>query len=96
MELLATTYAFGGLKLRLEPKSNFFASILFNYGYYKLENFLVIDEIVTDEEITQSGAIMGTGIELGMMTRIGPAHFTAEYNILENRTNFTLHLGYVF
>jgi len=95
-ELAVTSYAFSGIKLRLAPKPNIFASAMVNYGRFKANSFLQVieEESITSEAI--SGNMIGVGGELGFITPIGPGRFTAEYNTEQKRANFSLHLGYAF
>lgn len=95
-ELAVTSYAFSGLKLRIEPKKNIFTAILFNYGRFKANpNIQVIDEETIISEALED-EIIGVGGELGFNTPLGPGRITAEYNLTETRANFSLHLGYRF
>ena len=95
-ELAVTSYAFSGAKLRLEPKPNIFASILLNYGRYKAKEHLRVLEETTFQTEETDGNIIGIGGEFGFITPIGPGRLTAEYNLIETRANFSLHLGYFF
>ncbi|MEM6320981.1 MAG: patatin-like phospholipase family protein [Bacteroidota bacterium] len=95
-ELAVTAYALSRIKLRFQPKPNVYTSLMFNYGQYQADSYLrVVEE---ESNITESldNDIMGLGGELGFITPLGPGRVTAEYNLLENRTNFSLHLGYAF
>jgi len=95
-ELAVTSYAFSGIKLRLQPKPNIYASAIFNYGQFKANSFLQVveEESVISEAI--SDKIIGVGGEFGFITPLGPGRFTAEYNTEQKRANFSLHLGYAF
>ena len=95
-ELAVTSYAFSGIKMRLEPKENIFAAAMINYGKYKAKEFLLVvdEESVLSRSISES--ILGVGGEIGFITPLGPGRMTAEYNLKENRANFSLHLGYAF
>lgn len=95
-EAAVTSYAFSGVKVRLEPKENIFASLMFNYGQYKSKSFLQVvdEETILSRPVTET--IIGIGGEFGFITPIGPGRFTAEYNLEELRANFSLHLGYWF
>ncbi|MEL6863541.1 MAG: patatin-like phospholipase family protein [Bacteroidota bacterium] len=92
----ATSYAFSGVNLRLEPSEGYFISLLYNYGYYEAKQFDVVEEEGITTVAPSDGPIMGTGIDLGVLTRAGPANMTVEYNILDNNFNFALHMGYWF
>ena len=95
-ELTVTSYALSGIKLRLEPKPNIFASVMFNYGKYKADEFVQVIDRATVNSVSVSDKIIGIGGELGFITPLGPGRFTAEYNLEETRANFSLHLGYAF
>jgi len=95
-ELAVTRYALSGIKLRLEPKPNIYASAMFNYGSYKANEFIQVIDRNTITSTAVSKKIIGVGGELGFITPIGPGRFTAEYNLEETRANFSLHLGYAF
>jgi len=96
MERPATAYAFSTLKFRFEPKENLFASLITNFGYYDVKNFLVSSETGTTESESSRDRILGSGIELGYMTPLGPIKLDAQYNFYTKRPNFALHMGYVF
>ena len=96
MAVPVTAYALGGIKYRFEWMPDLFASAIVNYGYYQLRDFSVINSIPTQNVQKENASIFGAGIELGWMTLVGPAIFSAEYNILDERMNYVLHLGYVF
>lgn len=96
MERPATAYAFTSLKMRFEPKSNLFTSLIVNYGYYDVKNFLVTDEAGTTESDSSRDPIFGAGLELGYMTALGPIKLDGQYNFLTNQSNFALHMGYFF
>lgn len=95
-EVAVNRYFLSGIKMRLAPKPNIFASAMFNYGQVKANSYLqVIDEeTVISETIRKT--IIGIGGEIGFITPIGPGRMTAEYNTQEKRANFSLHLGYNF
>jgi len=95
-EIAVTSYAFSGIKLRVNPKPSIFAAAIFNYGQYKANSFIQVieEETVISEAI--SDKIIGVGGELGFITPIGPGRITAEYNTEQKRANFSLHLGYAF
>ncbi len=95
-ELAVTQYAMSGIKLRLEPKPNIFASAMFNYGKYKANEFIQVIDKNTVTSTAVSKKIIGVGGEFGFITPLGPGRFTAEYNLEETRANFSLHLGYAF
>ncbi len=96
MERPATAYAFTALKLRFEPRENLFTSLIVNYGYYDVKNFLISNATGTIESESSRDRIFGTGLELGYMTPLGPIKFDAQYNLFTNQSNFALHMGYVF
>ena len=96
MERPATAYAFSALKLRFEPRENLFTSLIANYGYYDVKNFLISNENGTMEAESSRDAIFGAGIEFGYMTPLGPIKLDTQYNFLTNQANFALHMGYVF
>jgi NTE family protein len=95
-ELPVTAYALTGLKLRYEPKTNIFTSLLFNYGYYETLPYIssLKGNTITTKAVNKK--IVGMGGELGFITPIGPGSMTMEYNLEEKRVNFSLHLGYFF
>ena len=95
-ELAVTSYAFSGIKLRLAPKPNIFASAIFNYGQFKANSFLQVIEEETVISEAVNGKMIGVGGEFGFITPLGPGRFTAEYNTEQKRANFSLHLGYAF
>lgn len=96
MEQPVSSYIMGGFKLQYEPAPDIFTSAVFNYGYYHLKSLLVTDAGISNTVLTEKGSLFGAGIELGWLTVIGPAIFKAEYNFEEKRTNYWLHLGYIF
>ena len=95
-EVAVTRYALSGIKLRLEPKPNIFASAIFNYGRYSAGEFIKVFDGVSGTSAAVTKTIIGVGGELGFITPLGPGRFTAEYNLEETRANFSLHLGYAF
>ena len=96
MQMPVSAYWLTGLKLRAEVKENIFGSLLVNYGQYKTKTYeRILDEsfeLVPD----QSGDLLGIGLELGFVTPLGPGRFSSEYNLMESRANFALHIGYIF
>ncbi|MGK0363364.1 MAG: NTE family protein [Saprospiraceae bacterium] len=96
MERPATVYAFTTLKLRFEPKENLFTSLIVNYGYYDVKNFLISAENGTTEAESSRDRIFGAGIEFGYMTPLGPIKLDTQYNFFTDQPNFALHMGYVF
>lgn len=96
MEKPVSTYAQAGFKLQFEVLPDIFTSGMFNYTYYELKSFKVNELGITKEVLTEKDSFFGAGIELGWLTVIGPAIFTAEYNFIDKRTNYSLHLGYIF
>jgi len=95
-EVAVTQYALSGIKLRLEPKPNIFASAIFNYGRYRADEFIKVFDGISGTSAAVSKTIIGVGGEFGFITPLGPGRFTAEYNLEETRANFSLHLGYAF
>lgn len=95
-ELPVTTFIVSGLKFRAEPKANIFTSLLFNYGYYRVNEFTLVDEDQSTLVPSTKGNLWGIGGEFGWYTPLGPIRATAEYNLKEARANFSLHLGYTF
>ena len=97
MEQLANRYAVSGLKYQLEPSEGYFFSALFNYGYYELEDFNLVQE---GEVFTKSGVeedMFGVGLELGMLVRqFGPLMLRSEYNFNTEKFNAYLRIGYAF
>ncbi len=96
MEQPVSAFAAAQFKLQFEPVADFFTSFVFNSAFYNLENYEIADGLITDKVITEEDFIYGLGLELGMLTRLGPVSFSAEYNFLYNRPNFFLHIGHTF
>ncbi len=96
MELPVTSYVFSGIKFRTELKSGFFTSLLFNYGRFKVREYIKVNEGTTILTNAAADKIVGMGAEFGLTTSLGPVRMTAEYNLEEKRANFSLHLGYIF
>jgi len=46
--------------------------------------------------VEQEDQLFGIGLDVGLLTGIGPASFSTQYNLMDNRINFVLHLGYIF
>ena len=96
MERPVSAYAIGGLKLQVEALPDIFTSAIFNYGYYNLKSFKVDEIGITEQVVNEKGSLFGAGVELGWLTVLGPTIFTAEYNFVQKRMNYSLHLGYIF
>lgn len=95
MEQPADRYAISGLSLQLEVFNNKFLTGHVNYGYYHSPKFDFFSGTMVDIQ-EQEDEILGVGLEAGLLTGIGPASFSTQYNIMDNRFNFVLHLGYIF
>jgi len=96
MEKPVSHYGISGLKLQVEPWVGKFVSFNFNYGYFKTPTYSFDNNgtstvIQENEELTA-----GAGIQLGLLTSIGPANFSSEYNFRTNNFNFYLTMGYAF
>ncbi len=96
MEQPVSAFAAAQLKLQVEPVTDFFTSVVFNSAFYNLKSYELVDGLLTDKVITEEEIIYGVGLELGLLTRLGPASFSLEHNFLYNRLNFFLHLGHSF
>ncbi|MEO1628411.1 MAG: patatin-like phospholipase family protein, partial [Bacteroidota bacterium] len=96
MERPASSYALSGMKFRMEPSRDYFISLMVNYGYFDVDTFVFNGSGMATQFEADSGSLLGTAVELGMMTRVGPALFRSEFNLLDPRVNFVVHLGYVF
>ncbi|MEM9921275.1 MAG: patatin-like phospholipase family protein [Bacteroidota bacterium] len=96
MQQPASSYVITGLKFRMEPARDYFASLMVNYGYFDVAPFEFTQPGSETFVQADSGHLFGAGIELGVMTRIGPAWFRSEMNLLDPSVNFVLHLGYLF
>ena len=95
MEQSADRYAVSGLSLQLEFMHNKFLTGHFNYGYYHSPEFDFFSGTMVDI-VEQEDHLFGVGLEIGLLTGIGPASFSTQYNLMDNRPNFVLHLGYIF
>ena len=96
MEMPVSAYAMGQFKLQIEPFKDIFTSLIYNTARYSLKEFKEEGGFVTNEVISKTGDLHGAGIELGWLTRLGPAVFTTEYNFQQERLNFSLHIGHLF
>ena len=96
MEKPVSHFAISGLKLQVEPWSGKFISFNFNYGYFKNPVYSFINDVGTNTIEASEDFVAGTGIQLGLLTSIGPAVFSSEYNFMTNNFNFYLTLGYSF
>lgn len=96
MERPATSFAFGGVRLRGEVFSNTFAALVFNYGYFQQVAYPILlngESIVRE---AQQGNMSGLGAEIGYLSPAGPIQFNLEYTPDFNRWTMALSLGYVF
>ena len=96
MEQPVSAFAAAQFKLQIEPVADFFTNFVFNSALYNLKEYEIIDGLITDKVSTEEEFIYGVGLELGMLTRLGPASFSTEYNFSYNRLNFFLHVGHSF
>ncbi|MFK7806196.1 MAG: patatin-like phospholipase family protein [Saprospiraceae bacterium] len=96
MELPVSHFAQTHARLQVEMVKDIFASLRFDAGYYELREKAVEGGVVSNNTITASGYLYGLGLELGMMTRFGPIHFSTEYNLEQKDLNFFLHVGHEF
>ena len=96
MEQPVSAYAMGAFKLQIETLPKIFTSPVFNYAYYQLKTQDISSGTMSEEIKTEEGSIFGAGLELGWLTILGPAIFTAEYNFDNKKMNFSLHIGYYF
>jgi len=95
MEQPADRYAISGLSLQLEVFNNKFLTGHVNYGYYHSPKFDFFSGTMVDIQ-EQEDELLGVALEAGLLTGIGPASFSTQYNVMDNRFNFVLHLGYIF
>ncbi len=95
MEQPADRYAISGLSLQLEVFNNKFLTGHINYGYYHSPKFDFFSGTMVNIQ-EQEEELFGVGLEAGLLTGIGPASFSTQYNVMDNRFNFVLHLGYIF
>lgn len=86
-ELMATQFGYSRLQLRHRIAKKYFIGLGYNYGKWVLPD---------ENNVEQIGDINGLGLELGNLTPLGPVRLTAEYNIKQNRFNFSFFLGYRF
>lgn len=96
MEMPVSAYAMGQFKLQIEPFKDIFTSLVYNAARYSLKELKEEGGQITDEVVSKTGYLHGAGIELGWLTRLGPAVFTTEYNFQQDRLNFSLHIGHLF
>ncbi len=96
MELPVSSYWLSGVRWRTELKEDAFASLLLNYGQYRAKEYDRIFDNTFDAVPDIEGDILGVGLEIGVISPLGPGRFATEYNLLEKRFNFAFHLGYVF
>ena len=76
MERLAQRYAFSGIRLQFEPRPNKFISLLYNYGYFELDEHDIVEDQLIDTKSAEKGVISGVGAEIGMLVRqFGPLRF---------------------
>jgi NTE family protein len=95
MEQAASKYALSGLKLRFELGTDYFIGLAGNVAWVDLASFTFGENTqMTFGEKEET--IWGAALELGTVTRLGPAFFTSEYNFSNQTVNFVFHLGYVF
>ncbi len=95
MEQPADWFAISGLSLQLEIFNNKFLTGHVNYGYYHTPKFDFFSGTMVDIQ-EEEDHLLGVGLEAGLLTGIGPASFSTKYNLMDNRLNFVLHLGYIF
>jgi len=95
MEQPADRYAVSGLSLQLEAFNNKFLVGHFNYGYYHVPAFDFFSGGMIEVQ-ERENYLAGIGLEIGLLTTIGPASFMTQYNLEDSRVNFILHLGYQF
>jgi len=97
MERLAQRYAFSGIRLQFEPRPNKFISLLYNYGYFELDDHDIVEDQLIYTKSAEKGVISGVGAEIGMLVRqFGPLRFRGEYNFLTKHGNAYLTIGYAF
>ena len=95
MEQPASKYALSGLKLRFELGTDYFIGLAGNAAWVQTDSFSFGENIQMPFDENEE-TIWGTALELGTVTRLGPAFFTTEYNFNNQTFNFVFHLGYVF
>jgi len=96
MEQPVSAFALAQFKLQIEPVTDFFTTLVFNSAFYNLENNKIVDGVPTENLIKEKELIYGVGLELGLLTRLGPVSLSSEYNFQINRPNFFLHVGHEF
>lgn len=96
MELPVSAFATGSGKVQIEVAKEIFTTLSFNGGYYEQKRKAIEGGVVSNKKITNSDYIYGLGLELGMVTRLGPITFSTEYNINQKDLNFYLHVGHEF
>ncbi len=96
MEQPASAYALAQIKVQVEPYAGYFTSLVFNSAYYNLQRIAVNNNTLGATVFNNWDYTHGIGLELGMESRLGPVVFSAEYNLVELRSNFAFHLGHWF
>jgi len=96
METPVSAFAIGSGKMQIEVAKEIFTTLIFNGGYYELKTKAVEGGVASNKTITETEYIYGLGLELGMVTRLGPIVFSTEYNIGQENLNFYLHVGHEF
>jgi NTE family protein len=96
MEMPVSAFVLGSGKVQIEVVKEIFTTLIFNGGYYEQKTKAIEGGVVSNKTITESDYIYGLGLELGMVTRLGPITFSTEYNINQNNLNFYFHVGHDF
>jgi hypothetical protein len=92
----AGQFAFTGLRFQLEPQEWIFLSMNANYGYYRNPDYTLVQVDSVKIFDSETKPMAGLGLEIGALSRFGPAAFQAELNVLTWRFNFALQLGFDF
>ena len=97
MELPVSRFVQAHGKWQMEISKSVFLSLLYNTAYYQVKSYPLLENgLLSGKEHTESDFLHGIAIELGAMTRLGPATFSTEYNFGLRRLNVFLHMGYDF
>ncbi len=96
MERPVGDFAFSGLKLQLEPISNIFTALSFNYGVFTTPSFSFIDDNGYNLAPELKDNMSGIGLEVGALSTFGPISLTSEYNFKSENFNFLFQMGFSF
>ena len=93
MEKPVSHYAISALQLQMEAFAGKFVSFNFNYGYFETPTYTFINDEGPRTVGSSEGFVAGAGIQLGMLTGIGPGVFSSEYNFSTNNFKFLFDFG---